>query len=238
MGVYKLVKRVVDIVVAVLVLILLLPLFLIVVVVLLMTGEHTVFYRQKRIGYKNKEFFIWKFATMLKDSPNMGTGSITLRGDPRVTTVGRFLRQSKINELPQVINLFTGDMTLVGPRPHMMFDFNHYPEHIKKIIFNVKPGITGIGSIVFRDQEMIMTKAKMDPHKYYKKYLAPYKGELEMWYQENQSLMTDSKIIILTAFVIVSSKIDLVNIFFKNLPVAEKFPTYDELSEEERIELS
>jgi len=235
---YPFLKRTIDLFVALVTIIILSPFLIIICIALLLTGEHEVFYFQERIGFKNKTFNICKFATMLKNSPNLGTGSITLRDDPRVTSVGKFLRQSKINELPQVLNILKGDMTLVGPRPHMEFDFNHYPEHIKKTVFNVKPGITGIGSIVFRDQEMIFTKAKMDPHKYYKKYMAPYKGELEIWYQNNMSFFTDIKIIFLTAWVILFPSPNLVYNVFPTLPKEKKFPTYEELSEEERIELS
>ena len=235
---YHFIKRLIDIIASLIVILILAPFFIIIVLALLLTDEHEVFYFQERIGFKNQTFNICKFATMLKNSPNMGTGSITLRGDSRVTSVGKYLRISKINELPQVWNILKGDMTLVGPRPHMEFDFNHYPEHIKKIVFNVKPGITGIGSIVFRDQEMIFSKAKMDPHKYYKKYMAPYKGELEIWYQNNMSFWTDIRIIFLTAFVIISPESELVYDVFKTLPPKRNFPIYEELSQEERVTLS
>ena len=235
---YFFLKRSLDVFVGVVLFILCLPLFIIIVPLLLLTAEHKVFYKQKRIGFKNQYFDIWKFATMLQNSPNMGTGSITLRNDPRVTVMGRFLRKSKINELPQMFNLLNGTMTLVGPRPHMEFDFNHYPEKIKEKIFDIKPGITGIGSIVFRDQEQIFTDAKVDPHKYYKKYMAPYKGELEMWYQENMSLWLDIKILVLTAGVIFFPNIGGVDSFFKGLPEKVHFPKYEEMPAEEISVLS
>lgn len=230
---YSVFKRSLDLIVGIVLFLLCLPLFIILCPILLFTAEHKIFYKQQRIGFKNKYFDIWKFATMLQNSPNIGSGSITLRGDPRVTTIGRFLRQSKINELPQIFNLINGSMTLVGPRPHMEFDFNHYPDHIKEQVFNIKPGITGIGSVVFRDQEQIFTDAKVDPHKYYKKYMAPYKGELEMWYQKNMSVFTDLKILFLTAGVIISPKINLINVFFKNLPISNGFPKYEDFDKAE-----
>ena len=103
---YKLIKRITDILIAGIALIILSPLLIPSIIILLLTGEHEVFYFQKRLGYKNRIFNIWKFATMMKNSPNMGTGEITLRNDPRVTGFGKILRMTKINELPQIVNVF------------------------------------------------------------------------------------------------------------------------------------
>src|SRR3954468_11739347 len=105
---YKIIKRLIDLLIATIALVLLSPLLIPSIIILLFTGEHEVFYFQKRLGYKNKLFDIWKFATMLKNSPNIGTGEITLRNDPRVTKFGKLLRITKINELPQIINVFKG----------------------------------------------------------------------------------------------------------------------------------
>jgi lipopolysaccharide/colanic/teichoic acid biosynthesis glycosyltransferase len=155
---YKFSKRILDIIIATIALVVLSPLFLFCIIVLLFTGEHEVFYRQKRIGYKNRPFGIWKFATMVKDSPNIGTGAITLRNDPRVTRFGKFLRISKINELPQIINVITGQMSIVGPRPLMGVSVALYPDAIRDKIYNAKPGMTGIGSLIFRDEEKLFLK--------------------------------------------------------------------------------
>ncbi|PSL06325.1 sugar transferase [Cecembia rubra] len=206
--------RVFDIILATIAVIILSPIFLIVIPILLLTGEHKVFYLQDRIGYKNQTFKIIKFATMLKNSPNLGTGSLTLRNDPRVLPFGKFLRKTKINELPQLFNVFLGDLSIVGPRPQMKVDFDKYPEDIKERIYDVRPGITGIGSIVFRDEEAFLTASKEDPHQYYANVIAPYKGELEMWYQKNKSFFLDIKIIFLTIWVIIFPESD----FFKFLP--------------------
>jgi lipopolysaccharide/colanic/teichoic acid biosynthesis glycosyltransferase len=187
-------------------------------ILLVLTGEHYIFYRQRRIGYKNREFQILKFATMLKDSPNMGTGIITVKNDPRVTFMGRFLRKTKINELPQIFNVLLGDMSIVGPRPLVEKNFKAYPEDMQALINNSKPGITGVGSIVFRDEETLISASGEDPHTFYKEKIAPYKGALEIWYLENRSLITDIKLIILTAWVILFPKSDLINKWFKNLP--------------------
>ena len=161
---YNFVKRFFDIVFSLLAIIILLPLFIPIIILLLLTGEHEVFFRQERVGYKNKIFKILKFATMLKNSPNMGDGDITKRGDPRITAVGKFLRQSKLNELPQVFNILFGDMSFVGPRPLMKVGFDRYSDEMKGKVYNVQPGLTGIGSIQFRDEELIITQSKLSPH--------------------------------------------------------------------------
>src|SRR6476469_7037914 len=106
---YQVIKRVLDVTCSLVLICILLPVYLPIIFLLLITGEGEVFYKQERVGFKNRIFLIWKFATMLKNSPNMGTKDITVRNDPRVTKVGRFLRMSKLNELPQLINILLGD---------------------------------------------------------------------------------------------------------------------------------
>ena len=150
---YRLAKRLVDLFISTLIILILSPFLIPLILLLLLTGEGEVFYLQRRIGYKNSQFSIYKFATMLKNSPSMLTGSITLRDDPRVTPVGKYLRKSKVNELPQLINVIKGEMSLVGPRPQMEVDFQSFPQEVQEKIYDVKPGITGVGSIVFRDEE-------------------------------------------------------------------------------------
>ena len=216
---YKIVfKRILDFILALLALIVLLPIFIPVTIGLLLTGEHYVFYFQERIGYKNKRFYIWKFATMLKNSPNMSGGVHTTRKDPRILPMGAFLRKTKINELPQLINILKGDMSIIGPRPLVDKTFDPYPEHVKKSIYNAKPGLSGIGSIIFRDEEKLLSETKMDPANFYKEFVSPYKGELEMWYQKNLSFKIDILLIFLTVWVIVFSKSELPYRLFKDLP--------------------
>lgn len=219
---YLTIKRLIDILIAAIVLFFLLFLFIPIMIALRLTAEGEVFYFQKRIGYKNKFFDIWKFATMLKNSPNMGTGTITLRNDPRVTTVGKWLRITKLNELPQIINVLKGDMSIVGPRPLVTRTFNTYSPEIQAIIYNVKPGITGIGSIVFRDEEKLISESGMDPGAFYEQYIAPYKGALELWYQKNASTATDILLILLTAWVILFPESQLPYQIFKDLPEKPK----------------
>lgn len=215
---YRHLKRGIDLAVSLIVLLLLLPLCLPICIVLLLTGEGEVFYRQQRVGYKNGYFGIWKFATMLKNSPNMGTGSLTLRNDPRVTPMGKWLRRTKINELPQILNVLTGEMRLVGPRPQMRVDFEAFPLDIQEHIYDVPPGITGIGSIIFRDEERLLSVPGRDPRQFYVEHIAPYKGVVESWYRSHCSLKTDLLLLLLTVWVIVQPESRLHFKWFKDLP--------------------
>ena len=216
---YLLIKRLLDIAVSLIAIILLLPIFIPIIIILRLTAEGEVFYFQERIGINNSRFQIWKFATMLKNSMNMGTGSITLQNDFRVTSIGKFLRKTKINELPQIFNILKGDISLVGPRPLVTKTFSAYSEEIQSKIYNVKPGLTGIGSIIFRDEESLISSVKdEDPHEFYKRVIAPYKGELEMWYQDNKSILLDLQLIFMTAWVIFFPESRLYEKWFKGLP--------------------
>lgn len=215
---YTYIKRFFDILFSLVALILLSWLFIPIIILLLLTGEHEVFYRQDRVGYLNRIFGIWKFATMLKNSPNMGSKDLTMRNDPRVTAVGRFLRKSKINELPQLFNILTGDMSFTGPRPLMKSGFDRYSEEMKEKVYRVKPGLTGIGSIVFRDEELIITQSKLSPDECYRHEILPYKGALEVWYQQHVSFYTDFMILFLTAWYVIFPKSGLVYRVFPTLP--------------------
>ena len=215
---YLLIKRLFDLFASFSALIVLSPFLIPIIIGLKLTGEGHVFYFQKRVGHKNTPFNIWKFATMLLDSPNMKGGYITLRDDPRVTPMGGFLRSTKINELPQIANVLLGTMSVVGPRPLAQVTFDAYSAEVQNKIYNRKPGITGIGSIIFRDEERMMSAAKDDPMKFYKEHVAPYKGALELWYGENASTIIDLKIIILTVWVILSPSSMLPYAWLKGLP--------------------
>lgn len=214
---YKTIKSILDILIVFLILVLLSPLLVLTIVILVLTGEHEVFFFQERIGYKNKPFIIWKFASMLKNSPNTGTAEITLRNDPRVTKFGRILRITKINELPQIINVIKGDMSIVGPRPLMNVSFKSYPDNIQQVIYNCKPGMTGIGSLIFRDEEKIVSEASDAKAMYIT--INSFKGELELWYQKNISFYTDYMIIFLTGWAILFPKNKLAYKLLKDLPV-------------------
>jgi len=215
---YCIAKRFCDLLLSIIALLILSPIFLPIIILLRFTGEGHIFYYQKRIGYKGKYFNIIKFATMLQNSPNIGTGLITLRNDPRLLPMGKFLRKTKINELPQILNVIKGDMSIVGPRPLVDKTFNDYPENIRYKIYDSKPGITGIGSIIFRDEEYLLSNCKIPPKEYYEKVIAPYKGALEIWYNQHKSFFVDISIIFLTAWLIVFPKSNAAHTVFKNLP--------------------
>ena len=218
---YKLTKRLFDISSSLIALVILFPLLLPIIILLRLTSEGEVLYFQKRIGMHNKPFKIFKFATMLKNSSKMKGGYITVKNDPRLTFMGGFLRKSKINELPQLLNIFLGNMSVVGPRPVMAVSFESYPEEIQKIIYNVKPGLTGIGSIIFRDEEDIITKVKSDGGDiwdFYKNTIYPFKGQLEIWYQKNKSFLLDVKLIFVTAWVIFFTNSKIYDKLFTDLP--------------------
>ena len=219
----RIIKRLFDLTIAVLSLLLLFAPMILVMIILKFTGEGEIFYLQKRLGYLNNEFKIIKFATMVKNSPNIGTGSLTLRGDPRVLPFGNFLRKSKINELPQIFNVIIGNMSIVGPRPQMKVDFDKFPPKKRNEIYKSKPGITGIGSIIFRDEEKWISNFNGDKHEFYKNKIAPYKTDVELWYYKNQSMFVDVKLVILTAWVIIFPNSDFVDRTFKSLP---KKPSY------------
>ena len=183
---YKFAKRSLDIIVSFIVIFLLLPFLLPICIVLRCTAEGEIFYLQERMGFKNHKFKIYKFATMLKDSLNLGTGSITLTGDFRVTSIGKYLRSSKINELPQLYNILKGDISIVGPRPVLEQDWLLYPDTIKDKIYDVKPGLTGIGSIIFRDEESIISSVTdEDLQEFYKRVIAPIKGNWKCGINQN-----------------------------------------------------
>ena len=218
---YILTKRLFDILSSLIALIILSPILLPIIILLRLTSEGEVFYFQERIGMHNKPFKIFKFATMLKNSSKMKGGYITVKNDPRLTFMGGFLRKSKINELPQLLNIFLGYMSVVGPRPVMRVSFESYPKEIQKVIYNVKPGLTGIGSIIFRDEEDIITKVKSDGGDiwdFYKNTIYPFKGELEIWYQKNKSFLLDIKLIFITAWVIFFPNSKIYDKLFTDLP--------------------
>lgn len=215
---YKIIKRFIDILLSLLGMLIFLPFFIPLAIALKLTGEGYIFYLQERRGYKNQKFKIWKFATMLLASPSLGTGSITIANDWRLTPMGKYLRGSKVNEIPQLINILLGEMSIIGPRPLMEVDFLKFTPEIQQRFYNCKPGLTGIASIIFRNEEKLHSNSIIDPHEFDRLYIAPYKGELEIWYQNNISFYTDMMLLFLTAWAIVSPDSNLVYTIFKNLP--------------------
>jgi lipopolysaccharide/colanic/teichoic acid biosynthesis glycosyltransferase len=205
-------QRFFDILFSGLALIVLSPLLIPVVIILKLTGEHEIFYTQQRVGKDGKMFGLLKFATMLKDSPNMGTGTITVKGDPRVLPFGKFLRKTKINELPQLINILKGDMSIIGPRPQDKRCFVVFNDEDQENIKKVRPGLSGVGSIIFRDEESYLEKQESlkDKEDFYDHVISPYKGKVESWYVKHQNIGLYFKLIWLTILAVISpnTKID------------------------------
>ena len=198
-------------------LILLLPFLIVICLLLKATGEGEILYFQERIGRNRQLFYLVKFATMLKDSPKIGSGTITLKDDPRVLPVGKLLRKTKINEVPQLLNVLKGDMSLVGPRPLTHETFAGYTTSDQKVISSVPPGLSGVGSIVFRDEESILQRLGGNRAVYFE-IIAPYKAALESWYVQNSSIKIYFAIIFLTLAALVNSKNKLVWVVLKGLP--------------------
>ena len=212
------IKRSMDIILSGLALLVLLPLLPPIALILRLTGEGEIFYVQPRVGKDGKHFGLIKFATMLKDSPNLPGGDVTLAKDPRVLPFGHFLRKTKINELPQLWNILKGDMSIVGPRPLIPSSFSQYPEAIQQELLYLKPGLTGIGSIVFRDEECITANSIKPVFQCYCEDILPYKGKLELWYRKHQSLILDVTLIIITAWVILMPGTRIYEKLLKDLP--------------------
>jgi lipopolysaccharide/colanic/teichoic acid biosynthesis glycosyltransferase len=197
------VTRFFDIVLSFMLMSLLAPFLLPIAIALLLTGEHHVFYLQPRVGRGGRDFPVIKFATMLKDSPNMPGGFITQKNDPRVLPMGGFLRKTKINELPQLANIFVGQMSFVGPRPLVRRHLELYSPEVRQAIASERPGLTGIGSLVFRDEEGILDRMPGDRKTNHDKIVAPYKGALELWYRDHRGPATYFLLIALTAWSVV-----------------------------------
>jgi lipopolysaccharide/colanic/teichoic acid biosynthesis glycosyltransferase len=211
-------QRFFDILFSALALIVLGPFLIPVAIILKFTGEGEIFFIQQRVGKDKQMFGLLKFATMLKDSPNMAMGTVTVKGDSRILPIGGFLRKTKLNELPQLLNILKGDMSVIGPRPQAERCFLAFPVAVQETIVKVKPGLSGIGSIVFRDEENILDNPEIDRLKFYDDVIAPYKGALEEWYVEHNSLYTYFMLIGLTVCSVFSSDSKLHKVVFKDLP--------------------
>ena len=210
-------ERFFDIVFSGLALLVLSPLVVPIVLILRFSGEGEIFFLQERIGKGGQVFKLFKFATMLKDSPNIGTGTVTMKGDPRVLPVGKFLRKTKINELPQLLNIFFGDLSVIGPRPLTSQTFGSYSAETQDIVKQVRPGLSGVGSIIFRGEEEIMhgASASID---FYSSVIAPYKGALEEWFVSNRGLYIYFVSIFITAWIVFFPTTKIAWKVFKTLP--------------------
>jgi len=210
-------QRLLDFLLSFFALIILSPLLVPIILLLKFTGEGEIFYIQERVGINGKVFGLYKFATMLKNSPNIGSGNLTIKDDPRVLPIGKLLRKSKINELPQLLNIFMGHMSIVGPRPMIKETYKHYPEEAQKILNTVRPGLTGVGSIIFRDEEKFLANNE-NPVEFYNSIIIPYKSDLEIWYVKNNSILLYLKIIFVTAWVVLFSKSNISRKLLSDIP--------------------
>jgi lipopolysaccharide/colanic/teichoic acid biosynthesis glycosyltransferase len=215
------VERFFDILFSLIALLLLSPLLVPIVITLRLTGEGEVFFFQERIGKGGETFNLFKFATMLKNSPNIGTGTVTMRGDPRVLPVGAFLRKTKINELPQLLNIFFGNMSVIGPRPLTTQTFSAYSLTTQVLVTQVRPGLSGVGSIIFRGEEDIMHEATASVD-FYANVIAPYKGALEEWFVMNKSLYVYFVAIFVTVWAVLVPSTKIAWWAFRDLPIPPK----------------
>ncbi len=192
-------KRVFDVIASILGLALLSPLFVIISIWIKATSKGPVFFVQKRVGKNFKEFNLYKFRSMVADAPKKGL-QITSGDDPRITKIGRFIRKTKIDELPQLINVIKGEMSLVGPRPEVKKYVELKKDEYKKVL-SVRPGITDLAAIEFRDEEKLLQSYK-DKEKAYINEILPRKIALYNKYIDNISFISDIKIILQTLRVI------------------------------------
>jgi lipopolysaccharide/colanic/teichoic acid biosynthesis glycosyltransferase len=196
-------KRLFDLIFSLAGFLVLSPIFIILSLLILITMGWPVFYRQIRVGRGGEEFKIIKFRSMVKNAEKRGL-AVTTGGDPRITPIGRFLRKSKLDELPQLLNVISGDMSLVGPRPEVPKYVSLYDDHQRQVL-SVRPGLTDPASIVYRHEEQILARYA-DTEKAYIEVLMPAKLKLNLAYIEKQSFWRDLALIGRTLRKIFSSR--------------------------------
>lgn len=189
-------KRLFDLVLSICGILFLLPFFIIVSILIKLDSDGDIIFKQTRVTKDGKEFKIFKFRTMRPDTEKQG--QITIGADNRITSIGSFLRKTKLDELPQLFNIVMGDMSFVGPRPEVPKYVRMYTKAQKEIL-KVRAGITDYASIYFSNESEILGKQK-EPEKFYIEKIMPYKIELNKKYIKEAGLITDIKIIFLTIF--------------------------------------
>lgn len=194
-------KRLIDIIFSGVGLILLIPFFIIIALAIKLETPGPIIFRQLRIGLEEKPFFIHKFRSMTIQN-EQNSNDITKSNDPRITSVGATIRKYKLDELAQLIDVFIGNMSLVGPRPEVPRYVSYYSVEQKKIIFSVRPGITDLASIMFKNENDIIVDAD-DVEKMYIEKILPIKISLAIEYIQNRSIIGDIKIILVTIFTII-----------------------------------
>jgi lipopolysaccharide/colanic/teichoic acid biosynthesis glycosyltransferase len=206
------IKRLFDSVGSLMGLVILSPLFVAVALWIKMDSSGPVFFRQKRVGRYGGLFDILKFRTMIANAEELGP-SITADGDQRITKSGLFLRKHKLDELPQLINVLKGDMSLVGPRPEVPEYVAFYPDGLREKILSVRPGITDLASLEFRDESAILADSQ-EPVLQYVEEILPRKLRYYALYVDEQNLWLDAKIIVRTLLVLSGSFINKLRLSF------------------------
>jgi lipopolysaccharide/colanic/teichoic acid biosynthesis glycosyltransferase len=196
------VKRLLDIFISIIALVFLCPFFFVIAFLVKITSPGKIFYRGVRAGINNNEFRIYKFRTMVENAEKIG-GFSTSISDVRLTKIGRFLRKHKLDELPQFLNIISGNMSLVGPRPQVLFYTNKY-EGEYKLIMSVRPGLTDLASLYFSDMDAILGEG--DVQKKYETEIEPVKNILRLRYVKEKNLLLDFRILVETAFSIIGIK--------------------------------
>lgn len=194
------IKRIFDIVMSLIGLIILGIPMIIIGIIIKLSSEGPVFYKQVRVGKSNKDFKILKFRTMIVDADKKGM-QITVGKDPRITGIGHFLRKTKIDELPQLINVLKGEMSFVGPRPEVRKYVEMYDDYQKNVL-KIKPGITDLASIEYRDESTLLGQSA-NPEKTYIEEIMPTKLKLNLKYMQEFSFFYDIKLILKTLVKIV-----------------------------------
>ncbi|MDP4153626.1 MAG: sugar transferase [Bacillota bacterium] len=195
----KTVKRCFDIFASAFGLVILLPVFIIIALAIYIDSKSPVIFKQTRVGKDGKEFIIYKFRSMKvisAENNDVSNNYLTLEIDPRVTKVGKFIRKYRLDELPQLVNVLIGDMSIVGPRPEVPYYVHYYTERQKKTL-SVRPGLTGTATILFLNEDKILSQS-LDPEKTYIEDIMPAKIEQNLLYLKNFSLYNDFSIIFLT----------------------------------------
>lgn len=193
-------KRIFDLCLTIPALIILLPLFLLIALWVRCDSPGPAIFRQVRIGKNNKKFIIFKFRTMFNGSEKLGK-LCTLETDPRITRCGKILRKYKLDELPQLLNVLKGEMSLVGPRPLLSKHVTLFPSKVKNLILSVPPGITDYASIAYVNENKMLCSAS-DPERFYIKEILPTKVAYYVFYVVKRNLKMDTKILVLTTIVL------------------------------------
>ena len=196
-------KRIFDVLWSTVGLCLLWPLFLLIALLVKAEDRGPVFFRHRRIGRNGQNFEMWKFRTMVVDAEKLGP-SLTVGCDVRVTTIGRWLRLSKLDELPQLLNVWVGDMSLVGPRPEVQKFVELYSPKQRKVL-ELRPGITDLASIKYRKESLLLSRA-LDPEQVYVDSIMPEKIRINLEYASRANIWTDFQVILLTLSKGFSSK--------------------------------